>query len=73
MDHALAVCMAERVGDLDGQANGFIERERAFELRAFDELHDEVVGSDVEQGADVGVVERGDGLGLALEPLAEAR
>ena len=38
---------------------------------ALDELHDEVVGADVIERADVWVVERGHGAGLALEPFAE--
>ena len=38
---------------------------------AVDELHDDVVGADVEDLADVGVVERRDGAGFAAETLAE--
>ena len=39
--------------------------------RAFDELHDEVVGTDVVELADVRVIQCGDGAGFALEAFGE--
>jgi hypothetical protein len=35
------------------------------------ELHDQIIGADVVELADSGVVQRGDGAGLALESLGE--
>ena len=71
-----AVRAVERVGDLraDPQQVGAGQRTLAQPLRqrlALDQLHHQVVGralaADVEQRADVRVVEAGDGLRLALE------
>jgi hypothetical protein len=72
----------ERLGDLDPDLEEWLGGKRApFEPRreglALDQLHHQVAGlpfvSDVEQGADVGVVEAGDGLGFALETGADIR
>ncbi len=77
MDDARFVRGFERVGDLAGDVQGFVERNGAFgdaleERRAFDDLHYEIVGADVVQGADVRVIEGSDGSGFALESLGEA-
>src|SRR5688500_11687556 len=72
----------ERGRDLDGDAQGLVERQRpAVEpLRqrlALEVLHDEVVDAfllaHVVQDADVRVAEGGDGARLALEPRAHLR
>ena len=77
MDDALAMRLVERVGDLDGDLQRLVERERPFlEARgqrlALEMRHDQVVraidAADVVDAADVGMVQRGDGAGLALEP-----
>ena len=44
---------------------------RLRQRRTFDEFHDEVVGANVMDGADVGMIQRRDGAGLTLEPFAE--
>src|SRR6185369_6560858 len=41
------------------------------ERLAFEQFHDQVVVADVVERADVGMVQRGDGLGLALEARAQ--
>jgi hypothetical protein len=81
MDDALFVRSLERRRDLTGQAHRVLEgqpRRRAWTLReqvgqrlAFDELHDEIVGTDVVQRADVGMIERRDRARFALEALGE--
>ena len=47
------------------------ERDRPLWRLAVDEFHDQVVGSDVVERANVGMVQRSDGARLALETLAE--
>jgi hypothetical protein len=46
----------EGVEDLRRVVDGFLDVQRAFERGAFDELHDQVVGADVVELADVGMV-----------------
>ena len=71
MDDALLVGGVERVGDLAGVAERDRAGARTLRRYALDELHHEVVGADVEERADVGVVQRGDGPRFALEPFTE--
>ena len=71
MGDAFFVGGVEGVGHLAGVVEDGIEGQRAFGAVAFDVLHDEVArnggrGPDVEEGADVGMVQRGDGLGHQL-------
>ena len=82
MDDALLVRGGEGVGDLRPELHHLVERQRALlqairERFALEQLHHQEVRvalvPDVEQRADVGVVERGDRLRLALEALAGAR
>ena len=79
VDDALLVRGGERVGDLRPELHHLVERQRALlqairERLALEELHHQEVRvalvPDVEERADVGVVERRDRLGLALEALA---
>ena len=76
MDDALLVRGSERIGDLRGDVQRFLERNRALRIRsasvAFDELHHQEVRTDIEETADVRVIERGDQSCLAFESLAEA-
>ena len=76
MDDAGFVGGLDAGGDLDGQFEGFIQRDRAAveafgEGLAFDVLEDEVPGSglflDALDAGEVDVAERGKGLGLTLE------
>ena len=70
--------LVESVGDLNRVLERFFERQcasrqplrQAFALEIFhDENVDFVLGVELEEGADVWVVQRRNGLGLALEPL----
>ena len=80
MDDALPVCRLERVRDFDAEAEDLGERQRAaretcrqrLALEQFEhQIVDVVLAADVVQAADVRVVERGDGFGLAGEARAE--
>ncbi len=71
MRDAFFVRGVEGIADLRGVFQRLVERQRAFERRPVDKLHHQIVGSDVVQVADVGMIERGDGAGLALETLVE--
>ena len=48
-----------------------IDRYWPLERRALDVLHHQIVGTDIVELADVGMIERGDGLGLTLESFVE--
>ena len=81
MHDAPFVGRRERAGNLCGDPGGFVEgqvacRQPLGERHAFDLLHHEVVVAvvvaDVEQRADVRMVQRGDRLRLALQALAGA-
>ena len=82
VDDAVPVCRLKGVRDLDAEAEDLCERQRpAFETRrqrlAFEQFEDEVLGvvlaADVEQAADVRVIEGRDRLGLVGEAGAELR
>ena len=77
MDGALTVRGVERIRDFDRPRERLVERQRSFRQPrrkrfAVHELHDQkvdaLVVADVVNGADVRVVERGDGARLAFEP-----
>jgi hypothetical protein len=81
MDDSLGMRGLQRARDLDGILQQLGNRQSAlFEpLRqrlAFQKLHDEIIdlalATDVMQRADVRMVERRDGFGLALQALAQA-
>ena len=80
MDDPLPVRLVQRIRDLDGDLERLIQRQRALlqplgQRVALQILHDQEVDpvllADVMQSANVRVVQAGDGLGLALEPLLE--
>ena len=76
MDDAAFVRVVERVGDLPADGRRFVERQRTLldalgQRRAVDQLHHEIVGADVVERRDVGMIERRDHLRLAREPLTE--
>jgi hypothetical protein len=62
--NASAICFAN--------SQRFFERQRTLQGLALDQFHDQEVRADVVEVADIGVVQRSDGSGLALEALAEA-
>jgi hypothetical protein len=67
VEDALGVRGRERVGHLQRQREDLVGRHRPLRRRTLQELHDQVVRSDVVQDADVRVVERGDRARLLLE------
>ena len=80
MGDALAVGLVERVGDLDGVRQRAVERQRALleaigERLAFQILQYQISGpilmAHVVQRADVWMIQRGDGMGLAVKAFAE--
>ena len=71
MRDALLVRGVERIANLRGILQRLIERQRAFQRRALDVLHHQVIRSDIVQLADVGMIQRRDGARLALEAFAE--
>ena len=82
MDDALAMRLVERVGDLGGDLQRLVERQRPLleprgQRLALEMRHDEVVraigAADVVDAADVGMVQRRDGASLALEARAQNR
>ena len=79
MNHTLAMGAIERVGDLDAGADELARRQRpATEARgqrlALEEFHDQIVhipfAADIEERADVRVIETGDRARLLFEPRA---
>jgi len=80
MDDALPVRGRQGVGQLDGDLQCLVQWHRAL-LQSFGQRHalevlrdqviDALVLADVVQGADVRVVQTGDGLRFTLEPLLE--
>ena len=77
MRDALLVRGFERVGDLFGNGQRFIEGNRALfdalrQRLTLHQFHHQVVGADVVERADVGVIQGSDRAGFRLEALAEA-
>src|SRR5580658_4365275 len=52
-------------------AKSLLERDWSFQGFAFHQLHHQVVRADIVEMADVGMIQRGNRTGLALETLAE--
>src|SRR5262249_21922535 len=76
MDYPLLVRGVERVTDLARDRQRLLQRDGAGfdplrQCRPIDQFHHQVVGADVVNLADVGVIEGGDGADFALEPVAE--
>ena len=71
MNDSLLVSGMEGVANLGGTLQRRCERQGAGEGRALDALHDQVVGANVVQGANVGVVQGSNGVGFAFETLGE--
>ena len=75
MDDALLMRRFKRVGDLTGNTQCFFKlkgaSDKVGERLPVHQFHDQVVGTDIVQRADVWMIEGGDGARLALETLAE--
>src|SRR5215468_6559414 len=57
--------------DLQCQRHRLLGRERAPERRAVDELHDQVIGTDIIKLTDVGMIQSRNGACFLLEPYRE--
>jgi len=82
MDDAFRMSGIKSVGNLNGERQGFVEGKRAagdgvLESSAIEKLHDDermrVGFADFVDGADVGVIEGGGGLGFALKAFERLR
>src|SRR5436190_18978630 len=76
MNDSVVVSGLQGFGDLRGDVQSLIDRDRpfrdAFRQRwTLDQLHDEEVRSDIEEAADVVVIQRRNESGFTLEPLIE--
>ena len=71
MGDAFLMGGVKRVEDLSGVFDRGVCGQRALERLAFKVFHDEVVGTDIVQRTDIGMVERGHGTGFAFEALVE--
>ena len=71
MHDALAVRGIQGIDDLQRVFTRRVERQRPSQRSAFHELHDQVVGPDVVERADVGMIQRRNGTRFADESLAE--
>ena len=77
MHDALFVRGFERIGDLACDGQRLLDRNRApldalGQRFALHQFHDEVVRADIVQRADIGMIQRGDRAGFALEAVAES-
>jgi hypothetical protein len=71
MHDALLVRGFESITYLRCDPQSFFERVRTSRSLALDVLHHQIVRSDIVNLADVGMIQRGDGLGLTLKALRE--
>lgn len=71
MNHAMAVRMVDRFGNLDGEAQHFGYRQRTLDLISLNELHHQVVRAHIVESTDIGMIQRTDGLRFPLKPFAE--
>ena len=72
MSDAFAMRRIEGLRNLRPVFDNVGQWQRAFQRRALDVFHDEIVLADVKQRADMRMVQAGNGLGFAFEALAEA-
>ena len=71
MHDSFAVRRIQRVADLTGVFQRFLQGQRTFDRLTLDIFHHYVVRADVVQRADVRVIQRGDSACLALESFGE--
>ena len=71
MCDALPVRRVKRVEDLSRKFHGPLQRQRAAQWDTIDELHDEVIGTDIVEMADVRMIERRNRVCFPGESIAE--
>jgi len=69
MQNAAAMRGVQRIGNLDGEAQGLAHRQRPGDWRTFDVLEDQIIGADVVDLADVRMVERRNRARFLIEAL----
>ena len=77
MDDSIVMSGLQRFRNLSGNVQGLLHGNRTFrnsfrESRPVYQFHDEEVRTDIEEAADIVVIQRGDEPCFALEPLIEA-
>ena len=72
MNDAFPMRSIQRIENLTGVFNGSFGRQRPFQRRALDVLHHQIVGAYIVHRANMGMIQRRDGAGLALEAVAES-
>jgi hypothetical protein len=72
VQHTVLMRALERAGDLTREPHGIVDRHRTAQRLPVDELHHQVVGTDVVQRADVWMVQRGDRPRFLLERIVRA-
>src|SRR5437868_14117413 len=65
------MCFGEGFADFAGVLQRLLDGQRTLERDALDVLHDQVVGSNVVERADVGMIQGRDGAGFALKTLTK--
>ena len=71
MYDSVRVRSIERGGNLNGDRDGLFQRQRSLERRAIHVLHDQIVGADVVESADVGMVQCRHGTSFPVETFGE--
>jgi len=71
MDDAFGMGGVERVRHLNGVTQRFLKRQRALELLALYQFHDEVIGAYIVERTNVGMVQCGNGVRFPFEALGE--
>ena len=71
MNDSLLVRGVECIKDLPGINHRFVHRQRPFQWLPIHQLHHQIVGTNIVDLADIGVVERGNRPSLTFEPLIE--
>jgi hypothetical protein len=73
MNYPRGMSGSEAVAHLNGDVDELPRRIDRRNRRAFDKLHDKMIGTDVVELADVRVIQRRNGAGFPVEAFAELR
>ena len=71
MNNVLLMCHFQCAGDLHGVLQALLQPQRTGQGIAINVLHHQVIWSDIVNLADIGMIQRRNGLRLAFEALAE--
>jgi hypothetical protein len=70
MDHSFLVSFIKRCSDLNCQAHGFFFRQGTGEGLSLDIFKDKIIGTDIEELANIGMIQRRNGSRFLLESFA---